>query len=200
MTPAPGHGYADQQVVKVTVAANKLFVPGQLVVVLECADPGGKAANLPVDATSCDGTTQYAQTATFGRDGSVDIPNFRLYELPNAALAEQANSQPACGTAAVPCVLYVGMNQNDFTEPKIFSAPFVFSGGPKQPFATSSASTAGTNPPAVAAAGGTTATTMPGGDPSLAFTGPSPLVFVTAGAGVTLVAVATVARRRLRRA
>ncbi len=210
LTPAsPRQGYADQQVVTVSVPTSSLFHPGRVVEVLECADPGGKPANLPVDDSSCDGTTQGARTVFFAHDGSARVPGYQLFELPNAALGEQANSQPACGTAAVPCVLYVGEDHTDFTLPHVFSAPFVFDGPPAKPFSAAAAGAGG--PGAGSAAAGSTVSTAPSSDPAtasgagvsvgptgaLAFTGPSWSAVVACCSGVLLAGAGMLGRRRL---
>lgn len=194
-SPPPG-GYRDQQTVSISVPANRLFKPGQVVVVLECADPGGRLANLPIDNFPCDGATQYPDSVIFGRDGSVAISNYQLYELPSPALAELPNAKPACGTAAVPCVLYVGEDQNDFTQPKAFSAPFTFTGDPKISPATGAATGNGAATPPARDPSSSAAT--PATAPSLAFTGPSPLTRFAAIAGGALLLAACTARRRLR--
>ncbi|MHB8681858.1 MAG: hypothetical protein ACYDA2_07170 [Acidimicrobiales bacterium] len=167
-----------------------------MAVVLECADPGGKAANLPTDDSECDGATQYPKTVLFGHDGSARIPDYQLFELPNAALGEQSNAALVCGTRADPCVLYVGLDQNDFTQPKVFSAPFYFSGPPEVPFRSAAATPAA---PATAPASVGGSPTPPPSGPSLAFTGPSSGIVGVAGTGVLLAAGGTVLRRRLRR-
>jgi hypothetical protein len=47
-----------------------------------------------------------------------------LYALPNVShLGESAASQPICNQKKS-CVLYIGQNQEKFTAPKMFSAPF----------------------------------------------------------------------------
>jgi hypothetical protein len=53
------------------------------------------------------------------------LTGYTLYALPDAAsLGENAES-PACGqTLATECILYVGNNQNDFSQPHLWSAPF----------------------------------------------------------------------------
>ena len=43
-------------------------------------------------------------------------------------MGEQANFKPICNQTNY-CVLYVGQNQNDFTAPKVFSAPFLIAPG-----------------------------------------------------------------------
>jgi hypothetical protein len=136
----PAGGYADQTNVTVSVGANTLFTPNHAINVLECADPGGTTAGLPIDDSTCDGTTIQPQTVAVAHDGSFTVTNYTLYELPNSILGEPSNAQPVCDLAD-PCVLYVGQDQNDFTQPKLFSAPFVI-GAPTTTTVTSSGSPA----------------------------------------------------------
>ncbi len=140
--------------VTVAVGPNGLFGPGSRINVLECADPGGSAAGLPTDISGCDGTTVEGTTVLVGADGSFQVP-YTIWSLPNAALGEQPNWLPVCNQSN-PCVLYVGQNQEDFTQPKVFSAPFtVAPSGPG-----GSPAPGGTTPPPP---GGGTAGTATGG-------------------------------------
>lgn len=123
VTVTPGGPFTDGETVTVTVGPNGVFTPNARVNVLECADPGGTAANLPTDDSTCDGNTIQGATVLVHSDGSVSAPNYTLYQLPSAALGEQPNFQPVCNQSS-PCVLYVGQDQNNFTQPKMFSAPF----------------------------------------------------------------------------
>jgi hypothetical protein len=111
------------QTVAVSVGPNTFFSPNARVNMLECADPGGTVANLPKDDSTCDGNTIQADTVLVGSNGSVSESGYTMYALPSATLGEQSNIQPVCNLTN-PCVLFVGENQNDFTAPKIFSAPF----------------------------------------------------------------------------
>jgi hypothetical protein len=127
LTPAPVGGppgsYADQQSVNLSVAANTTFTPGATINVLECADPGGSTANLPTDSSTCDGNTIQGPTVIVGSDGSFSLTGYTIYALPSSSLGESSSGQPKCN-ATNACVLFVGQDQNDFTQPKTFSAPF----------------------------------------------------------------------------
>ncbi|MHB8681847.1 MAG: Ig-like domain-containing protein [Acidimicrobiales bacterium] len=140
LNPAPpAGGYTDQQLITVSVGPNSLFSPGQTVNVLECNDPGGSPANLPTDVSSCDGATIQPTTLLANADGSFTLNDYQLFELPNLALGENNNPySPARCDRSNPCVLYVGMDQNDFTQPKVFSAPFTI-GSPSTTTVSSSA-------------------------------------------------------------
>ena len=96
--------------------------------ILECADPGGAQANLPKDDSTCDGNTIQGISILIGSDGSFSDTTYQVYMLPSQTLGEQSNFKPICNQTN-DCVLYVGQNQNDFTAPKVFSAPFLISPG-----------------------------------------------------------------------
>jgi hypothetical protein len=195
ITPGPSAGsFTNGESVTVSVGPNSLFTPHYRVNIIECADPGGSTANLPVNEKTCDVNTVEADTVLVQPDGSFKETGYTLYALPNAVLGEQANWQPVCNRTDK-CVLYVGENQDDFTQPKIFSAPFAF---------TSSA-------PTIGGGGAATATTVaaptaPSASASvslspstLAFTGSSSATFWLVAGGLALVAGGLVGRRTLKK-
>jgi hypothetical protein len=112
------------QVIEVKIPPNSHFKPGLLVNILECADPGGSSAHLPINANTCDGNTIQGPTVLIQKDGSVDYKGYTIYSLPNfEALGEPKDNQPICNTTHE-CVLYIGQNQEDFKEPHYWSQPF----------------------------------------------------------------------------
>jgi len=123
MTVTPGP-YHNGQTINISVGPNRFFKPYGRVNVIECADPKGKAANLPKDETSCDGNTIQGNTILVKGNGSFSERGFTIYSLPNKVLGELPDSRPVCNGKKM-CVLYVGENQSDFTWPKEFSRPFV---------------------------------------------------------------------------
>jgi hypothetical protein len=125
----------------VGVGPNSYFTPHARIVVLECADPGGTAANLPIDATTCDGNTVQGGTILVASNGGFSQTGYTVYLLPSPTLGEQSNYKPICNQTNY-CVLYVGQDQNNFTAPKAFSAPFLI--GPSGATGTTPAS-AGSN-------------------------------------------------------
>jgi hypothetical protein len=125
-SPSSGTMYQTGSTIKVTVAPNKVFKPGVRVNILECADKGGTTSNLPSDNSTCDGNTIQGQTIIVAKNGGVTA-RYTLYRTPNALLGEQSTWQPVCN-ATHRCVLYVGQNQDDFRQPKVFSAPFSIAG------------------------------------------------------------------------
>jgi hypothetical protein len=120
---SPITGLHNAETVSVSVGPNRFFTPHSHVNILECADPGGTSAKLPKDISTCDGNTIQGDTVLVADDGSFSEPKYTVYRLPSSTLGEQTNNQPVCDQANQ-CVLYVGQNQNDFTAPKLFSAPF----------------------------------------------------------------------------
>ena len=117
---ANGHPYMNEASLTITVGPNSTFAPYSRIEVLECAAPNGVP---PVSDASCDGNTANGQSVIVAKDGSFEVTNYTLYALPNRQLAETAATTPVCN-ATSQCVLYIGQNQNDFTQPKVFSTPF----------------------------------------------------------------------------
>jgi hypothetical protein len=116
--------FSSGQAIDVSIPANSDLVPGSKVNIEECADPGGSPANLPTNASECDGNTIQGNTVFVNSDGSVLDANYDVYALPDtASLGEPPSAQPVCDLTDL-CVLYVGENQGDFTQPHVFSQPF----------------------------------------------------------------------------
>jgi hypothetical protein len=227
LTVSGGSNLHSGQSVSISVGPNGFFTPNSHVNILECADPGGKAANLPKDDSTCDGNTIQGNTVSVAADGSFSAASYSVYSLPNATLGEQANGQPVCN-ATNPCVLFVGQDQNDFTSPKVFSAPFTVdpsavstttvSGEASSPTTTatsSSGSTVSSTPgptdttPATASSSSSGSgidpsvsltATPAGGATSLASTGPPPRLAWIVGLGSGLAFVGSLGRRHVSRA
>ena len=94
--------------------------------VLQCADPGGQVANLPQRLASCAPGTLVNGTLPH-EDGSLSIQGFTIYTVPNDAVLGPSNGT-VCD-AQHQCVLGIFSNQEDFSKPHLFSAPFEISGG-----------------------------------------------------------------------
>jgi hypothetical protein len=106
--------------------------------ILECADPGGQAANLPSKPTDCEPAT-IDPGASANDDGSLLEPGYTIYVLPDPK--ELGASSGTMCDIENQCVLGIFSNQNDFTKPHLFSAPFQVSST-----GTDSATTASSNP------------------------------------------------------
>ena len=121
ITPGPYH---NDQFINVSVGPNRYFKPYSAINIIECADPGGKTKNLPINVTSCDGNTIQGNTILVQPNGSFSEHKYQLFALPNASeLGETQGTLPVCNQKKF-CVLYIGQNQENFTAPKIFSTPF----------------------------------------------------------------------------
>ncbi len=147
---SPPGNYQDGQVISVNVGPNGYFAPNARIVILECADPGGLASHLPIDATTCDGNTVQGSTVLVGANGSLSVSAYPVYLLPSPTLGEQSNYKPICDQTNY-CVLYVGQDQNNFTAAKTFSAPFLIE--------PSSGTASTTTPPGNAGSNGSPGTT-----------------------------------------
>lgn len=118
-----GAPYSSGQAIGVQVPANSVLQPGVKVNILECSDPGGNAAGLPTSIADCDGNTIEGSTVPVQSDGSVSLSSYPVYALPDGNIGDTPTQTPVCNTSN-PCVLYIGENQNDFTQPHVFSQPF----------------------------------------------------------------------------
>ena len=135
-TVTTGQPYSSGQTLNISVAANSTMDNAALVAAgfpsgavsikaLECADPGGLVANLPTKPTECDPNT-IDSIAGANSDGSMNFTGYTVYALPDSILfGEPTTNTPVCGSGAVTeCVIGLFSNQNDFSKPLIFSAPF----------------------------------------------------------------------------
>jgi hypothetical protein len=121
ITPGPYH---NGQLINVSVGPNRYFTPYSRIIIIECADPGGKANKLPTSVSACDGNTIQGNTILVQRNGSFSDRSYQVYALPNASqLGETADTRPICN-GKHSCVFYIGQNQEKFTSPKIWSPPF----------------------------------------------------------------------------
>jgi len=98
---------------------------GKHVNIEECAAPGGVP---PTDPAACDGLSIQGDTVLINSDGSVDYSNYNIYALPDADIGDTGTT-PKCDLSN-PCVLYVGENQNDFTQPGFFTESFTVNPDP----------------------------------------------------------------------
>jgi Bacterial Ig-like domain (group 1) len=120
--------FSSGQQIDVVIPANSVFAPGAGLLVVECTDPGG-GTNVPTSTSQCDGNTNSANIASWQAEstGGADFNNdtgylYTLYATPDTGIGDTGSS-PAC-SLTVACILYVGENQNDFTQPHFWSTPF----------------------------------------------------------------------------
>lgn len=175
----------DQTTLTISIGANSTFTPGAKVNILECADPGGSTANLPTDLSSCDGNTIQGDTVLVQSDGSISYSNYTLYQLPSPILGEPPSNFPVCDSTDA-CVLYIGQDQTDFTQPKTFSSPFYVAPYPQTITFTST-------PPSPALVDGTynVAATGGGSGNPVVFSSATASVCTVSGSAVSLVGAGT---------
>ncbi len=123
---------ANHEAIDLLVAANSTLSQASLegagfpsgavaIKVLECADPDGQEANLPKEPTDCEPETIDSVPGA-QVNGSLLLKGFTMYALPDAADLGVSNGT-VCD-AQHQCVLGFFSNQNDFSKPHLFSAPF----------------------------------------------------------------------------
>ena len=120
-TVASGAPFDSGQVVNVVIPANSTFAQDAGVNIVECAAPNGV---VPTLSTACDGLT-LQNGAQVAADGSFTFNGYTVYALPDSYSLGEGSGGPVCGdTAATECILYIGEDQNDFTQPHLWSAAF----------------------------------------------------------------------------
>jgi hypothetical protein len=145
--------FSSGQNINITVPANSVFNPITAVQIVECTAPNGV---LPTDPSSCDGLTQNASTVLPNGDGSVNYQAFTgslfpIYAIPDHFSLGENPGGPVCSTT-VSCVLYIGDNSQDFTQPHIWSSFFYVKANPTDSGVNPGD---GSPPPAGATASGT---------------------------------------------
>jgi hypothetical protein len=199
---------ADGQVVDVAVAPNSTLSRSSLeaagfpsgavpIKILECADLDGQVANLPKKPTDCEPATIHA-VAGAAADGSVFVNRLTIYALPDSADLGVPNGT-VCDDTQRQCVLGIFSNQNDFTKPHLFSAPFQVtpSGEPNGAIPTSASGSSSSS----SASGGASSSASGGASPdvsvppaTLANTGGPTLWPWLLGAGFVLLIVGSTLR------
>ena len=193
---------ANNQVVNVSVRPNSTLSRSSLeaagfpsgvvgMKVLQCADPGGQTANLPGSLKSCAPATLIDGPAPH-EDGSVSIPGFTIYTVPDDAVLGPSNGVMC--DAQNQCVLGIFSNQEDFSKPHLFSAPFEVTGGTGGAPSTSSSAAGSSASPGsqTASAGATAGVSVP--PATLANTGTPTLWPWLLGAGCILLLLGSVSR------
>jgi len=133
-TVQSGKPYSSGEDIDITIAANSILdltnleangASGEEALHMEeCSDLDGSPSNLPTTATNnCDGQTLQTANA-LNSDGTATYDDYEVLALPDSLLGEKSGSVPVCGVYPNECVLYLGVNQLNFSLPKLFSAPF----------------------------------------------------------------------------
>ena len=130
-----GTPFESGQTIEVNIPPNQALNTTEKIEIIECADPGGLVANLPTTVTNCDTSTKQGDTIIPNDDGSYDYfandPNgdggYQVAALPKAG----TTGTVTCGSAAVPCVLWIGNSYSSFLTNQLWSQPFqVVAAGP----------------------------------------------------------------------
>jgi protocatechuate 3,4-dioxygenase beta subunit len=180
VTPfTPATPFSSGQNINVVVPANSIFSANTNVNIVECAAPGGV---VPTDPAACDGNTINGPTLKPNTDGSINFQTktstlYQVFALPDANLGETAGGV-TCDLAHS-CVLYIGDDQGDFTQPHVWSQAF---------FVTPNATDSGVNPGDGSAP---VAATMP--SPTLSSVVASPATAAADGKDVSTVTVTLLA-------
>jgi hypothetical protein len=200
-SPGP---FSSGQNIDIVIAANSTMSRSSLtaagypsgavpIKVLECADPRAMTANLPTKPTSCEPAT-IDSIPVANADGSMTIQDFTVYALPDSVVLGPSNGTK-CDDAQHACVIGIFADQNDFTKPHLFSAPFYVgpttAAGAKAPVTTGSTGTS--TPTTTVTARQVAAPAGTGG--RLAATGSSDAMPWLIGFGVLLLILGTVGRR-----
>lgn len=127
----------DRQVISVQGSG---FPANTEIQIEECS---GTATSLPADNTSCEGVTLDSQAFTDVTGSFTNAPGdaagdtgYTVYTIPNPAF--QATTIQC--DSANPCVLYVGVDQNNFSAPHVF-VPITFAAATSTTTSTSTTST-----------------------------------------------------------
>jgi hypothetical protein len=118
-TFTPDTPFASGQNINISVPANSVFASGAGINILECEYQGA----LPTSPSQCDGNTIQGSTITANSDGSIDYTGYTIYALPDKVSLGESSGPPFCNLSNS-CVLYIGENQNDFTQPHVWSQTF----------------------------------------------------------------------------
>lgn len=127
-TYTAGTPFSSGQQINIVIPANSVFTSTtQTITIVECTAPEG---DIPTSSSQCDGNTQDTATPMANADGSFNYfestgQYYTVYALPDSISLGETTSGggPTCN-ASVECILYVGYNQNDLTQPHLWSQPF----------------------------------------------------------------------------
>jgi hypothetical protein len=123
-TITTGTPFSSGQAIDIVIPANSVFVQTASLHIVECSAPRGV---IPTDPSTCDGNTIQGTSLSPKADGSVDLEAqkgllYNVYALPDLpSLGE--SSGPVCNLTTE-CIIYIGYDYNDFTQPHFWSSPF----------------------------------------------------------------------------
>jgi len=197
-TVNPGTPFSSGQTISIQVPSNTALNANATVAVVECAAPGGVP---PMQPSACDTSTIQGDTIIPAADGSFTYNNFQIFALPDVvSLGENASHTPVCDLTHE-CVLFIGNNFDDFTQPHFWSQGYFVSpngndggghpGDGSGQTVSASQSTVSASPSTVSANGVATSTvtvTLRGSD---TFPAPGAPVSLQQGAGHSIVSPAS---------
>ena len=109
ITYTPTGPFSSGQLIEVRLAPNRLFKPGASLTIEECAAPTHRSHDW---RGQCDEKTRQHGHLVAGARGSLDVPSYPVYALPNAtSLDESAGHRPICDLTH-PCVLVIALNSS----------------------------------------------------------------------------------------
>jgi hypothetical protein len=133
-TVTAGTPFSSGQQITVTVPSNSLFVASNSIHIVECAAPNGV---VPSVTSACDGNTIQGDTIHPLANGSFTYTAYDVVATPDPFNGDTSGS-PVCGsTSATECILYIGLDQTNFTANHVWSQPF---------FVTANGTDSGANP------------------------------------------------------
>jgi Big-like domain-containing protein len=116
-----GTPFSSGQQITVTVPSNSLFVASNSIHIVECAAPNGV---VPSVASACDGNTIQGDTIHPLANGSFTYTAYDVVATPDPFNGDTSGS-PVCGsTSATECILYIGLDQTNFTANHVWSQFF----------------------------------------------------------------------------
>ncbi len=123
----PGKPFSSGQTITINVPANTVLPGDTNVLIEECSAPNGVIPSL---SSACDSNTVDSDTITPNSDGPGDgsftYSTYQVFALPDTLIGDTGSSSVHCGpTAATECMLYIGDNVQDFTQPHFWSQPFL---------------------------------------------------------------------------
>ncbi|MGO9855280.1 MAG: hypothetical protein ACLPYY_09585 [Acidimicrobiales bacterium] len=117
--------YSSGQTINVVVPANSTFAApnnSSAVNIVECSAPNGV---IPTQTSACDGNTVQGSAILPNDDGSFTYDGYEVFALPDSITLVEGPGGPVCGdTAETECILYIGNNESDFSQPHQWSEPF----------------------------------------------------------------------------
>jgi hypothetical protein len=131
----PGQPFGSGQIINVVVPANDVLPVDTDLQFVECSAPNGV---IPTQSSACDGNTLEDSEGSLledttvkpNPDGSVNLIadsdlTYAVLSLPDSTVLGENSGGPECGdTAATECIIYIGDDYLDLSQPNVWSQPF----------------------------------------------------------------------------